>query len=190
MNFKEYFDIYRKDDVLEKYGFHMKDTFTKTLNCEITGIQMGYYELNHPQYNRTWVYSRYRDTIGYDGIGRGTAGILSGVRTEAIDLMYKNNGNRWTGIKPNPVHDHLFSATGIGEIVIDEFIKNDLNVPYMVNVWLPENLFLWGTVRVTKEEHNKSNILQGTCAQLGMTIEQRINFKHYVNTSKIVYPTV
>jgi len=185
MTFKKYFNTNRKDEVLEKCGLQIKDTFLKTLTTLVAPIQLDYFNPAHPQYNASWAHSMYRDTIGYDGIGKGTSGIQSGVRTEAIDLMFKENGNRWVGI--NKTDDHLLGATDIGKFVVDEFIKNDLNVHYMVTVWLPENLFLWGTVRVTDEEHKKFNILQGTCTKLGLTIEQKLNFKHYVNTSPIVY---
>ena len=52
----------------------------------------------------------------------------------------------------------------------------------MVKEWLFENLYLWGTVKVTKEEHKSKNILRNS----NHTIEQKSNFEHYVNVSKMI----
>ena len=183
MTFKKYFNTNRKDEVLEKHSLQIKDTFLKTLTTLITPIQYDYFNPANPQYNVSWTHRYYKDTVGYNGIGKFT-GIRSYVSTKAAYTNYMDDG-KW--VLKTYTDDHLLGATDIGKFVVDEFIKNDLNVHYMVTVWLPEHLYIWGTVRVTKEENKASNILRGTCKKLGMTIEQKLNFKHYVNTSPIVY---
>jgi hypothetical protein len=52
----------------------------------------------------------------------------------------------------------------------------------MKEVWLYENLWLWITIGVTKEEHQKDNILRNN-----NTIEEKIQLKHYKNVSTLIF---
>ena len=49
---------------------------------------------------------------------------------------------------------------------------------------LPKNLYLWATVKVTAEEHKSCNILQNQ----KITMKEKFEFKHYVNTSDVIFP--
>ena len=73
-------------------------------------------------------------------------------------------------------------ATEIGKYIHDKFKKENYNIDWMVKNWLFENLFLWGTVKVTKEEHKSKNILRNS----DHPIEQKSNFEHYIHVSQLI----
>ena len=111
----------------------------------------------------------YRLGLGYFGVGK-QGGLPSGLVTE--NTLVK-------GVKTT--HDHLLGAVKIGEKVHSEFEKNDFDIDYMVNEWLYENLWLWMTIKVTKEEHRKDNILRNE-----HTIEDKLLLKHYKKVSNLL----
>jgi len=77
--------------------------------------------------------------------------------------------------------DHILGVTLVGEIIygeIKELYSNGLSesevVEEMVTVWLPENLWMFATARITKEEHNKENLPRNE-----HTLEEKRNLFHY-----------
>ena len=77
--------------------------------------------------------------------------------------------------------DHILGVTLVGEIVyrmIEELYSNGLSenevVEVMVNEWLPENLWMFATARITKKEHKKENLPRNE-----HTLEEKMNLVHY-----------
>jgi hypothetical protein len=112
----------------------------------------------------------YRLGIGYFGVGK-QSGLPSGICTEDSNIP---------GVNTTP--DHLFGATEVGKYVHEQFLKYNCDIDYMVNTWLYENLFLWMTVKVSKEEHKVENI-----ARDAHSLEQKICLEHYTNVSEFIY---
>lgn len=110
----------------------------------------------------------YRLGLGYYGIGK-QSGIPSGIMTE--DSKINSNTD-----------DHVFGVVEIGKYIHQEFEKYGFNLDYMVNEWLYENLWLWMTIKVSKIEHKKENIIRN-----GHSIEDKKNFKHYKKVSKFLF---
>ena len=111
-----------------------------------------------------------RLALGYYGIqcqGGITSGIIS---SDAIDLPSSQT-----------TADHIFGAVEIGKTVKDAFEASGRNINYMVEEWLYDNLYLWMTIRVTKEEHKSSNIIKN-----GHTIEQKRKMMHYKKVSTLI----
>ena len=110
----------------------------------------------------------YRLGLGYYGIGK-QSGIPSGIITEDS--------------KKNPsTDDHVFGVVEIGKYIHQEFEKSNYDLNYMVNEWLYENLWLWMTIKVSKIEHKKENIIRN-----GHTIEDKKLFKHYKKVSNFLF---
>ena len=58
---------------------------------------------------------------------------------------------------------------------LDECIKSDWNIDSLIKQgWIHENLYLWGTIKVTRDEHNKSNILRDK-----NSLSEKIILEHY-----------
>ena len=53
-------------------------------------------------------------------------------------------------------------------------ISNYRNFESIIDEWIFDNLYLWGTIKVSKIEHKKDNILRNK-----NTLDQKINFEHY-----------
>ena len=142
-----------------------KSIFRRTLKHLLLEIE----ETNENDFDR---WNNYYRWIGYDGIGVGTAGITSGIKTaEAKTLTYKQT-----------TADHLMGSVQIGKYVHTEFERNGFDVDYMTEVWLYENLWFWMSIRVSNKEHHKDNILRNV-----NTIEEKLELKHYVNVSEISF---
>lgn len=164
INLIEYFNKNRRDVYWKKNESEYKINFRIQLN----NLKVNLSDKNIPKKNIEK--SIFRLGIGYSGIGTQN-GLSSGIKS-------KNT------LKPNvkTTHDHLIGAKQIGEIVHKEFEKHNYDIDSMVNEWLYENLWLWMTIKVTSEEHNKNNILRD------MTdIEQKLNLSHYVNVSELIF---
>ena len=43
-----------------------------------------------------------------------------------------------------------------------QIIEKKFDIKFMVDKWLYKNLYLWSTIRVTKEEHQVSNIARNS----------------------------
>jgi hypothetical protein len=113
----------------------------------------------------------YRLNLGYSGIGR-----IGGITTKlkSIDSINLPSSKK--------TDDHVFGASEIGRHIRYEFEKYNMDIDYMVNTWLYDNLYLWAKIKVSKEEHKKDNI-----ARNKHTIEEKVNLLHYTNVSKIVF---
>jgi len=110
----------------------------------------------------------YRLGLGYYGIGR-QSGIKSGIITEEAKK------------KPN-TDDHVFGVVEIGNFIHQEFTKNNLNLEYMVEEWLYNHLWLWMTIKVSKEEHKKDNIIRNE-----HSLEEKKLLKHYKKVSNLIF---
>jgi hypothetical protein len=114
--------------------------------------------------------SIYRNVLGYMGIGR-QGGFISSISTTATR---NKKGHECTD-------DHLFGATEIGNYIHQEFEHYNLDIDYMVDVWLSKNLWLWLTIKVTTKEHKKENIQRNM-----HKVEDKLLFKHYKNVSLLM----
>ena len=117
-------------------------------------------------YKRNW----YKNGAGYNGIGAGN-GIQSGFASKAAILVDSKDY----------MHDHVMGATQVGKYVEQFVLNNNWKNSKVREAWVYKNLYLWGTMRVTKKEHNKENIERGK-----HTITEKNRFKHYKNVSKII----
>jgi hypothetical protein len=107
--------------------------------------------------------------IGYNGLGTQ---FKSGIQSEASKGLSSNK----------TVNDHLIGAAKIGEYVHNQLKNSNYDIDWMVDTWVYEHLFLWATVKLTKKEHHKDNVLRNS----NHTIEQKLNLEHYKNVSNLV----
>ncbi len=112
----------------------------------------------------------YRLALGYFGL-QCQSGIPSGIFSAATVGL---PSHQTTG-------DHIFGAVEIGRTVKDAFEKSEYNMEYMLNEWLFENLYLWMTVKVSKEEHKSSNIIKNK-----NSIEEKRKMMHYKSVSELM----
>ena len=161
MNFKILFNRHKKDELLKKYRKRMESNFRSAV-LQLSAIQNDAEGVVDNQL-RGWL----RLTMGYRGIGFNN-GIYSNLRTE--QTKFKTN--------KEIVEDHVVGCTLCGETVREIIVKENYNHNYLTKNWLPDNLYLWGTIKVTKEEHKKSNILQNQ-----NSLEEKITLKHYKNVN-------
>lgn len=157
----EHFNSNKRQLHWNKNGHTFKRWFKKQLNHLLVEIEC---ESTEGELN----FFMYRLGFGYWGIGK-QSGLQSGLMTKK-------------SIESPSVHDHVFGSVEIGKYIHQEFITNNYDINYMVNHWLYENLWLWMTIKVSKEEHKKENIIRGL-----HTIDDKKTLKHYNNVSKIVF---
>ena len=165
INFKEEFN----DRVREKTWIKSEIKFKKMLRLKLKMVKFvdSLDESEIPE--KFFSQEFWRLNLGYNGIGRD---VSSGIRSEAT-----------LGLKSNQiVHDHLFGATEIGKHIHQVLKDSDYDIDWMVEEWLYENLFIFGTIKITKEEHQKDNVLRNS----SHTIEEKLNFKHYIKVSKLI----
>lgn len=178
MDFKEYFNTYKAPNAFAKKGDKIKGQFRKNLTLLKTIIEEGWDDENNTEYDKSWCVSTFgRLMLGYNGASYGS-GIVSGAYTN--EWKRKKDANK----SYKGTADHVGGTTAVGEYIVKVFKENNLDIDYMVDKWLSENLYLWATVKVTGEEHNKKNILQNS----DMPIEDKFKFYHYVDTSDITLP--
>ena len=156
------FNENKRDSYWTANGEKCKSLFRRTLKHLLLEIELTDNNVSN---------NYYRLAIGYDlGIGVGTAGITSGIKSkEARQLPSKQT-----------TADHLIGTVQIGKYVHSEFEKNEFDIEYMTETWLYENLWLWMSIRVSNKEHHKDNILRNA-----NTIEEKLALKHYVNVSEL-----
>lgn len=152
-------------------------------------------EIKETNNNITDTYYR---MIGYDGIGSGTGGINSLLKSkEAKDLNNKKTNTK----------DHLLGASEIGrqlqlalEIeynkITNKNLYNDLIIQkdyleseetkqliqHITQNWIYNNLWMWMSIEVSSKEHSSKNIIRNS-----HNIKQKIKLEHYINVSKIEY---
>lgn len=111
----------------------------------------------------------FRLLIGYEIFGY--AGIKCGLYTEA------------SIISDSTTDDHLIGAQKIGETAFIAYCKSGFDNDYMKNVWLYENLYLWLSIKVTKDEHNNH-----ISKKQIFTIDDKSSLRHYgEGVSPILY---
>jgi hypothetical protein len=164
INLVEYFNKEKRDSYWDKNQDDYKTNFRIQLNS--LKVNLDDQNITLSQIEK----SIYRLGIGYSGIGNQN-GLFSGIRTKNSFLSNVKTTN-----------DHLIGAKQIGEFVHKEFEKHNYDINYMVDSWLYEHLWLWMTIKVTSEEHNKNNILRDKTG-----IEEKLNLSHYVNVSELIF---
>lgn len=92
-------------------------------------------------------------------------------------------------------NDHVIGVTTCSEFVLQEFKKEIKDwkdivhvnkvVEYMSNEWLPKHLWLWAQCKITREEHNPSNLSRGDSQY---TLEQKKNLEHYKAAGIVIKP--
>lgn len=159
----DYFNSYKRDTLWSSKSEDWKEAFKFQLLILNTYLEHGAPEKLMNQF-------MCRLAFGYWGI-QCQGGITSGIVSAAtIGLP----SSQTTG-------DHIFGAVEIGKTVKEEFESCGRNIDYMVNVWLYENIWLWMTIKVTKEEHSPSNIIKN-----GHSIEQKRKMLHYKSVSELM----
>jgi hypothetical protein len=158
------FNQNKRDSYWNSNGEKCKELFNRTLQHLLLEIKLT---------NNNVSNNYYRLAIGYDlGIGVGTSGINSGIKSKEAKSLPSNKTTA----------DHLIGTVQIGKYVHSEFEKSGFDIDYMVNTWLYENLWLWMSIRVSKKEHHKDNILRNV-----NSIEEKLSLKHYINVSELSY---
>ena len=104
-----------------------------------------------------------KNTMGYRGIGH-SSGLYSKLRSKST-LELSNT---------DCVFDHVVGATLCGATVEEKIKEVNYNIQKLIDEWIFDNLYLWGTIKVSKIEHKKDNILRNK-----NTLDQKINFEHY-----------
>ena len=159
-NFKESFNFHARDIYWNNTDY--QKTFKSNLR---TALSM--YDLAkdcHEQY-LSWR----KNQVGYNGIGK-TGGINSGLQsTAAINLKSK----KYT-------MDHLVGVVKVGT-TFEELLKEGNSPDWIVENCLYDNLYMWGTIKVSSKEHKRENINRNV-----HNLEDKMNFKHYKNVSEIV----
>jgi len=155
---------------LEKY----KKNFKKRLfglrgivDYYIDEFKCGVEELQNHFHN-----SDVKNPIGYTGVNSN--GIHSGFTSrEVVRLQRKHNCSvkKLTDMKLL-TSEHVFGTTLIGRMVLQAFIVSGFNIKYMVNEWLPNNLYLWATIIITREEDKRLE-------RHVHSFEQKVNLVHY-----------
>ena len=169
MNFKKEFNKRVRENIWNKHN----QRFIMFFNYVLVRLERidNYYIPNNLLPPNILEQGIYRLELGYHGIGK-PQGIPSKIMSKDSSILNSKDC----------VNDHLLGATEIGKYIHDKFKKENYNIDWMVKNWLFENLFLWGTVKVTKEEHKSKNILRNS----DHPIEQKSNFEHYIHVSQLI----
>jgi hypothetical protein len=203
MDIKKHFNDKKRDQYLESIisrGEHKGLTnrqkcqklLPKTIRHLMLEIKETERDLNYIELDcvKQLISNNYYRWIGYDGIGAGTTGIKSGIATtKAIE-------------EKKYTDDHLIGAVEIGRRLHKDLIEafhlfgHDMEevisrpdfayceetnqvIKHMVDNWLYDNLWLWLSIRVSKNEHSNQNI-----ARNQHSIEDKLHLKHYAESIK------
>jgi len=168
INIKNLFDkSWKKQALWEKRGNNFKNWFKQNLYL------LKYIDDNPNLFNEEYLKQFKRLMVGYLGIGC-QKGFSAGLKSVAACIK---------GTPTTP--DHWAGMTAVGDLVNQEYKKTGYDVDQMVNEWLYENLYLWGTIEVAQWEHHKDNIIQNQ-----HSIEEKNELKHYINFSGLKEPAV
>ena len=99
--------------------------------------------------------------LGYNGIPVFFSAFRSGISSKSANLNKKNT-----------TQDHVIGVTLAGQTIAKELDKRVNNkydnldnvqktIDEMCNEWLPNNLWLWATCRITREEHKSNRLYRG-----------------------------
>lgn len=158
----QYFMEKRRDAFWTKHEKQIKKIF----HLQLKALKLYIDNDADPQFMQSFAY---RLGFGYWGLGK-QGGITSGIFS--MDTLTLKNGTTM---------DHLLGAQLIGKTVHEAFEKSGFDETYMVNTWLYENLWLWMTIKVTKEEHHPDNI-----SKTVMDVELKKRMSHYNKVSTLV----
>jgi|TARA_B110000971_G_scaffold28109_1_gene25187 hypothetical protein len=162
MNIKNLFSTQGKKDILwKKNEVKLKKWFKSNLILLRT-MDENSSDFDNDYKDRAF----YRLMVGYYGVGYGN-GFSSGLASNNASV-----GNIKTTL------DHWAGMTEVGRYVHEVFKKSEYNIDWMLNEWLYDNLHLWATIKVTKEEHKKENIIRNN-----HSLEEKNELKHYINFS-------
>ena len=119
--------------------------------------------------------------LGYQGIPVDLTPFKCGISSKEAN---KN--------KINCVKDHVIGVTLAGQIIareLDNRLGNDYSsldkVRYQINLmcddWLQNNLWLWATCRITRDEHSPKRLLRGSKINSGKLsmLEYKKSLLHY-----------
>lgn len=154
-------------NIKNKYWSSNKDLYKKWFKKQLKHLLIEIEDNTNEEDLKAFMY---RLGLGYWGIGKQN-GISSGLRTK----------QSYFG---KTIKDHVFGTVEIGKYIHQEFEKHNRDINYMVEEWLYENLWLWITIKVSKNEHKKENIERNL-----HTIEEKKELKHYKNVSELVEDT-
>lgn len=70
------------------------------------------------------------------------------------------------------VYDHILGAKLIGETVYHAWIESGMDTDWLVETWFYDNLWLWGTIGLSKSEHDR---LKG----FDLSANEKLNLIHY-----------
>jgi len=73
------------------------------------------------------------------------------ISREALDIK---KTLKYKEYKKLLTYDHVFGCLNLGSCVVNDLEKSNYDVDYMVNEWLPKNLYRWVVIQVTKIEHS------------------------------------
>lgn len=161
MSFAELFNAYKKDELIRLHKKRIMSNFQSAV-LQLEAIQNDKCGVCDNQL-RGWI----RLTMGYRGIGFNN-GVYSNLKT--LDSINKNNKEL--------TFDHVVGATLCGETVKNIVEKENFNLSYLTKNWLFDNLYLWGTVKLTKHQHKKDNILRNK-----NSLSEKLHLEHYLNLS-------
>ena len=105
-----------------------------------------------------------KNQMGGRGVGR--RGLKSGLCSKNALNKIMKDGLTW---------DHVIGITKIGETIEEIINKEGFDRESFIKKELKEHLYLWGKIKVTKDEHKKNSIIQNK-----HTLDQKINFEHYM----------
>ena len=157
MNFAELFNTQKKEELIKLHKEKIVSNFCsavvqlRAINNDDNGVCD-----NHL---RGWL----RLTMGYRGIGFNN-GVYSKLRTKQT----LNKTNKEISF------DHVVGTTLCGETVKKIIEQNNFNIKYLVKNWLFDHLYLWGTLKVTREQHKRDNIIRNN-----HTLLEKLNLNHY-----------
>jgi len=101
------------------------------------------------------------------GRGVGARGLNSGLCSENAQNKIMKEGLTW---------DHVMGITLIGDTITEIIETKDFDLELFIKHKLKDHLYLWGKIKVTKDEHKSTRIIQNR-----HTLEQKINFEHYID---------
>ena len=162
-NSVEYFKKFKRDNLWNL----KKEEWQKAFRFQLLILNT---YLEHGASEKMMKSFMYRLALGYWGI-QCQGGITSGIVSAAT---IGKPTSQTTG-------DHIFGAVEIGKTVKEAFEHHQRDINYMVDTWLYENVWLWMTIKVTKDEHKSSNIIKN-----GHSIEEKMEMKHYKSVSELM----
>ena len=137
--------------IQKKYSNEMdliKSKFEDSLNAYI-GMITGKKAGNKPP-EKASINNLKRCQLGY-GLFEISGARIDLISREALDIK---KTLKYKEYKKLLTYDHVFGCLASASCAIDDFKKSDYDVDYMVNEWLPKNLYRWVVIQVTKIEHS------------------------------------